>query len=190
MNEKGCFCKAAKIFEIEIVETLRIKYGKGTTKYFNYLLIEDKKYYKFKSILAISGFSNLTLHLFLSGCLYLGKGQADRPFVHIKEAIDDKNENEKVDAIRKVWDRNGGIIVLSFFHDSSSYVAATREAIMLDFIGLKNLSNERRGSYYGGIKEWDQNVLINMGKYFIAKIMTYSINQHVEPIMKEDIRKV
>ena len=80
--------------------------------------------------------------------------------------------------------------MLSFFHDSSSFVAATREAIMLDFIGLKNLTNERRGSFYGGIKEWDQNVLINMGKYCITKIMTYSINQHVEPIRKEDFRKV
>ena len=138
--------------------------------------------------MAISGFTSLTLHLFLSGCLYLGKGQADRPFVHIREALDYDNENEKLQAIRNVWKKNGGIIVLSFFHDSSSFVAATREAIMLDFIGLQNLTNERRGSFYGGIKEWDQNVLINMGKYFIGKIMAYSIDQHVEPITKEDIR--
>ena len=53
--------------------------------------------------------------------------------------MDDKNGNEKLDAIRIVWDENGGIIVLTFSHDGSSYVAATREAIaiMLDFIGLK-----------------------------------------------------
>ena len=91
------------------------------------------------------------------------QGQADRPFVHIKEAMD--NENEKLLAIRNVWNENGGIKVLSFFHDSSSYVAATGEAIMLDFSGLKNLTNERRGLFYGGIKEWDRNVLINMGNY-------------------------
>ena len=160
---------------------------KGITKYFNYLLIDDNKYDKFKSLMAISGFTSLTLHLFLSGCLYLGKGQADRPFVHIREALDYENENEKLQAIRNVWNKNGGIIVLSFFHDSSSFVAATREAIMLDFIGLQNLTNERRGSFY--IKEWDRNVLINMGKYCITKIMAYSIDQHVEPITKEDIRK-
>ena len=189
-SAKGHHCKAAKVFEIEIIEALRIKCGKGITKYFNYLLIDADKYFKFKSLMAISGFTCLTLHLFLSGCLYLGKGQADRPFVHIREALDYENENEKLQAIRNVWNKNGGIIVLSFFHDSSSFVAATREAIMLDFIGLKNLTNERRGSFYGGIKEWDQNVLINMGKYFIAKIMAYSIDQHIEPITKEDIYDV
>ena len=136
----GYYGKAARVFEIEIVETLRIKCGKGITKYFNYLLIDDKKYHKFKSIMATSGCTNMTLHLFLSGSLYLGKGQADRPFVHIKEAMDDKNGNEKLDAIRIVWDENGGIIVLTFFHDGSSYVAVTREAIaiMLDFIGIKS----------------------------------------------------
>ena len=73
----GYYGKAARVFEIEIVETLRIKCGKGITKYFNYLLIDDKKYHKFKSIMATSGFTNMTLHLFLSGCLYLGKGQVD-----------------------------------------------------------------------------------------------------------------
>ena len=144
-------------------------------------------FHKFKSTLANEGFTKNSLHLFLSGCLYLGKGQADRPFMHIKEALDNKNGAEKHEAIRNVWMNNGGVIVLTFFHDSSSYAAATREAIMLDFIGLKNLSNERRGSYYGGVGGWDKNVLTNMGKYFITKIMTYSSTKHGEPIRKEDL---
>jgi hypothetical protein len=186
-KEIGGYCKAARIFEIEIIETLRIKCGKGINKYFNYLLIEDEKFHRFKALIAKSGFSKRTLHLFLSGCLYLGKGQADRPFMHIREAVDEKNDSEKHEAIRNVWDNNGGVIVLTFFHDSSSYVAATREAIMIDFIGLENLTNERRGSFYGGVRNWDQNVLNNMGKYFITKIMAYSINHHVEPIRQEDI---
>ena len=188
-NEMGCYCKAARVFEIEIIETLRIKCGKSITKYFNYLLIEDEKFHRFKFMIAKSGFSSRALYLFLSGCLYLGKGQADRPFMHLKEAMDEKNDSEKHEAIRNVWNNNGGVIVLTFFHDSSSYVASTREAIMIDFIGLENLTNERRGTFYGGVRNWDQNVLENMGKYFTTKIMSHSIMHHVEPIRKEDIMK-
>ena len=49
MDEQEMFNKAARIFEIELIETIRIKCGKGTTKYYNYVLIGDKDFYKFKN---------------------------------------------------------------------------------------------------------------------------------------------
>ena len=189
MDEQEMFKKAARIFEIEIIETIRIKCGKGTTKYFNYVLIGDKDFYKFKNAVAKIGVNNSTLDLFLSGCLYFGKGQADRPFRHFDEVLNSEVKNEKVFAIRKIWERGDGVVVLSFFHDSSSCVAATREAIMIDFVGLDKLNNQRKGSYYGGVKQWGVNVLLNMGKFYIIQIMTKYFDKHVEPVMRKDFYK-
>ena len=67
----------------------------GHYKILQLLIIDDKNYHKFKYTLSNEGFTKNTLHLFLSGCLYLGNGQADRPFMHIKEAMDSKNKADK-----------------------------------------------------------------------------------------------
>ena len=77
----------------------------------------------------------------------------------------------------------GGILVLTFFHNSTSYVASTREAILIDFVGIENVTNVRKGSYYGCVKSWDQNVLANMGKFYMMKIITEGLEQHLTPIL-------
>ena len=78
------------------------------------------------------------------------------PFKHFSEAIDDNIVNDKVNAIRKIWDNGDAIVVVTFFHDSMHHVASTREAILLDGIGINNITNIRRGTYYGGVKLWNK----------------------------------
>ena len=91
--------------------------------------------------------------------------------------------------MRKIWERGDGVDVLSFFHDSLSYVAATSEAIIIDFVGLDKSDNQIKGSYYGGVKQWGVNVLLNMGKFYIIKIKTNYFDKHVEPVTRKDFYK-
>ena len=187
--ENIAYKEAAKICEIELVETINLKCVNGSNKYFNYFLIDSRKFYIFKKFLKLKAASTeRTVRVFLSGCLYLGKGQADRPYVHLEEAMDYNINNEKVKAIRDVWDKGGGVIILTFFHNATSNIASTREAIMIDFIGLENLTNIRKGTYYGGIKKWDQNILMNMGKFYITKVVTISNEQHFIPVLRSDLQ--
>ena len=130
--------------------------------------------------------TDVELHAFLSGCFYIGKGQADRPNVHLKEALDESISNEKLRTIRDIWYRGGGVLVLKYFFNSSSHVASTREAILLDYAGVNNFTNIRGDSYYGGVEYWGKNVLINLGKYFTLRIMTECCEQHFEIYLKED----
>ena len=67
--------------------------------------MDDKVYYKFIQAVKEFGFNDALVTLFLSGCHYIGKGQADRAFKHFSEAIDDNFVNDKVNAIRKIWDK-------------------------------------------------------------------------------------
>ena len=150
LDQRSFYWSAAKILETELVETMRFKYGKGSCKYYNYMLIESMVFFKFVQWLKLNGKANNDhgMQLFLSGCFYLGKGQADRPYMHFQEALDFNNDNDKVQMIRRIWSNGGGILVLTFFHNSTSYVASTREAILIDFVGIENVTNVRKGSYW------------------------------------------
>ena len=134
-----------------------------------------------------TGITDIELNGFLSGCFYFGKAQADRPNVHMQEALDEDNCTEKHATIRKIWDKGGGVLILKFFYNASSYVASTREAILIDYVGLENITNIRRGSYYGGVNYWGNNVLTNLGKFYALKIISECNEQHFEIFLREDL---
>ena len=90
----------------------------------------------------------------------------------MQEALDEDNCTEKHATIRKIWDKGGGVLILKFFYNASSYVASTREAILIDYVGLENITNIRRGSYYGGVNYWGNNVLTNLVKFYTLKIIS------------------
>ena len=157
------FWYAGKILNIELVETINIKYQYVARKYFNYMLFDSSKFYKFTQLFQTERkyIKETDLKDFYSECFYVGKGQGDRPYVHLHEALDNDIQNNKVDTIRKIWDSKSGIVVLKFFHGSSSFVASTKEAILIDFLELNELTNVRRGTYYGGIDKWNKKTLMN-----------------------------
>ena len=188
-GSEGHLWAALKCLEIELIETINLKFKRNSRKYYNYMLFDSQRFFKTFSMIRNSnhGITDDEMYEFLSGCFYLGKGQADRANMHLKEATKDDSCNEKLETIRKIWDMGGGVLIFKFFHNASSYVASTREAILIDFIGLKNLTNNRRGSYYGGVDLWGKNVLVNLGKYLVAGMINGCCEQHFEIILREDI---
>ena len=69
-----------------------------------------------------------------------------------------------------------GIVIVTGFADSSHYMAHTREAAMIDWVGVDNLTNERRGSYYGGAKGWCANMKENYGLCILFAIFKNYLN--------------
>ena len=189
MDDNGIFFKAVKLFDIELVESIRFKCGKAAYKYFNYMLIDGRIFRKFVKIVGEKNgeLDEMILLLFLSGCFYLGKGQADRPFKHLKEALNHETKNEKVNYIRKLWGMGEGVVILTFLHGSSSKVASTREALMMDYIGLDTLTNVRQGTFYAGVGSWEKSALENLAKSYITQLMLDCIGHHVVAVFKEDI---
>ena len=116
---------------------------------FNYLLLDPRVTSR------RSAGAHLSLAAFAAAVFYVGKGQQSRPLCHLREASGDGPAgNAKVAHIRAIWRSGAGVAVLSVFHHRPGSEALTREAAMIDALGLRNLTNVRRGDYYGPAQRW------------------------------------
>lgn len=97
---------------------------------------------------------------FLSSIFYVGKGKRSRPYQHLYEAIKiysngssqhatKTSESKKVAKIIDIWKDNYGVICLHTFHNILPAEAFTREACLIEALGIENLTNMKKGEYYG-----------------------------------------
>ena len=116
---------------------------------FNYLLLDPRV----TSRRSTDG--QLPLAAFAAAVFYVGKGQQSRPYSHLQEAAGPGSAGSaKVAHIRAVWRSGAGVALLSVFHHRPAAEALTREAAIIDALGLRNLTNVRRGDYYGPAQAW------------------------------------
>ncbi|GAB0086600.1 uncharacterized protein DMENIID0001_006940 [Sergentomyia squamirostris] len=99
---------------------------------------------------------------FLKAIFYVGKGKSSRPYAHLYEAIQHfdtyyhhppadettKPISKKLRRIMEIWDSDNGVICLHVFHNILPAEAFTREAAVIDCLGLQHLTNQKRGDYY------------------------------------------
>ena len=71
--------------------------------------------------------------------------------------------------------------------DSTSYEASTREAIMIDYIGLEHTTNERHGTYYGRVDRWEKAKLYNLGGYYTQEGIAEIVRRRPTVFLKTDI---
>ncbi|KAG5683895.1 hypothetical protein PVAND_013155 [Polypedilum vanderplanki] len=116
---------------------------------------------------------------FISSIFYIGKGKSSRPYHHLYDAIkiynnniliDEKDkskqcenvakqlcgqknnkmfESKKLKRIVDIWKENYGVVCLHLFHNIMPSEAYSREASMIEAIGIHNLTNLKKGDYYG-----------------------------------------
>ncbi|XP_030243923.1 ankyrin repeat and LEM domain-containing protein 1 [Drosophila navojoa] len=133
------------------------RHDKSKRLFFNYLLLDSR---------ITDGLRNPRakyLHkvdvwlTFLRSIFYVGKGKAARPYVHLYQAhklLRSANpvilaKDPKLALIVHLWQQNRGVVLLRSFSGISSNDAHTREAAMIDALGINHLTNRRVGVYFG-----------------------------------------
>lgn len=71
----------------------------------------------------------------------------------------------------EIWNANKGVICLQVFHSITSCEAFTREAAIIDCMGLESLTNQKRGTYYGDTKSWTRQKQNKLGVLLLYKAM-------------------
>lgn len=124
--------------------------------FFNYLLLDPRITNGLKKRASSMHILDVWL-TFLRAIFYVGKGKLSRPYVHLKQAhklLHSTNshvlaKNPKLALIVHLWRQQRGVILLRGFRKISSNDAFTREAAMIDALGMRHLTNRRYGVYFG-----------------------------------------
>lgn len=131
---------------------------------------------------------------FLKAVFYVGKGKRSRPFSHLYEALlvrkgmdksSQKKEVEKTRKILQIWDSRNGVVSLHVFQNTLAVEAYTREACMIDAIGLRRLTNQKKGDVYGVVRSWPEKKRRKLGAYLVYKALNIFLSEgerHLGPL--------
>ncbi|XP_050960200.1 ankyrin repeat and LEM domain-containing protein 1 isoform X2 [Labeo rohita] len=161
---------------------------------FNYLLLDPRVTknlpYRSQSMIPKECFQT-----FISAVFYVGKGKRSRPYSHLYEALEyfkgDKTSKKlcsKVQHILQVWNAGHGVISLHCFQNVIAVEAYTREACMVDAIGLKMLTNQKRGDYYGVVSTWPVRRKRELGAHLLYRAMQIFLAEGERQLRPADIR--
>lgn len=142
---------------------------------------------------------------FIRSIFYVGKGKSSRPYAHLYDAIkkyqrssvqrqpttniDNEYECLKLDRIINIWRSGKGVVCLPIFHNIMPVEAYTREAAIIDCIGLQNLTNLKRGDYYGLTLSWPMRVRKQLGLVLLYKTMQIFIAEGESQLRPDDIKR-
>lgn len=162
---------------------------------FNYLLLDPRvtKNLPFRS-------HTMTPHecfqTFIHSIFYVGKGKRSRPYSHLYEALEyyrgDKTSKKlcpKVQQILQVWSAEQGVISLHCFQNVIPVEAYTREACMVEAIGLNMLTNQKRGDFYGVVSNWQVKRKRELGVHLLYRAMQIFLAEGERQLRPADIRQ-
>lgn len=126
---------------------------------------------------------------FINSIFYIGKGQKRRDFMHLYDALADRGSItvKKIERIRNIWSDGYGVVSLHLFHNITSKEALTREALMIDSIGLENLTNVIRGSIQFKLG-WNEHKLRLLGALLLHRAYTQFLNEGERQLKREDLK--
>ncbi|TKS74403.1 Ankyrin repeat and LEM domain-containing protein 1 [Collichthys lucidus] len=133
---------------------------------------------------------------FINAIFYVGKGKRSRPYSHLYEALEyykgDKTSKKlcpKVQHILQVWNAEQGVISLHCFQNVIPVEAYTREACMVEAIGLKMLTNQKRGDFYGVVSNWQVKKKRELGVHLLYRAMQIFLAEGERQLRPVDIRQ-
>ncbi|KAL3997387.1 Ankyrin repeats (many copies) family protein [Acanthocheilonema viteae] len=140
--------------------------------------------------------NSCTMQQFVNSIFYIGKGKRSRPFQHLVDAVRAKSfgdgvlsKSKKLQKIVDLWDAGYGIVSLHVFQNTIPMEAFTREAAMIDAIGLRNLTNIRRGDYYGPAKNWTIKEKTIYGSYLLFNALSIFHVEGCREIYEDDVQE-
>ncbi|XP_013384672.1 ankyrin repeat and LEM domain-containing protein 1-like [Lingula anatina] len=133
------------------------------------------------------------LQTFIAAIFYIGKGKKSRGYSHFFEALEIKNkqnkkENQKVKHILEIWEEGLGVVSLHVFNSIIPVEAYTREAAMIDAIGLDRLTNIKKGDYYGKASTWTLKQKRLLGTYLLKKALQIFLIEGERQIRPGDLK--
>ena len=163
-----------------------------TKESFNYILIDPRISQNLPSLIA--DLSELDrFRIFIESIFYVGKGKRSRPYSHLYEAISCERTgspaNHKQQRILDIWSSGHGVVSLHCFQGIIAVEAFTREACLLDAIGLHKLTNTKRGEYYGVVSEWGVSKKRRLGVFLLHRAMHILIAEGERQICRENLTK-
>ncbi|CAL8309773.1 unnamed protein product [Lota lota] len=172
------------------------KWREGVIKSsFNYLLL-DPRVTKNLPYRSRTMSPHECFQTFAHAVFYVGKGKRSRPYSHLYEALEyfkgDKTSKKlcsKVQHILQVWNGGQGVISLHCFQNVIPVEAFTREACMVDAIGLKMLTNQKRGDYYGVVSTWQARKRRELGVHLLYRAMQIFLAEGERQLRPADIRQ-
>lgn len=128
---------------------------------------------------------------FLESIFYIGKGQEKRDLMHLYDALADRGSitHAKIDRIRSIWQEGHGVVSLHLSHNLTSKEALTREALMIETIGLDNLTNVIRGSFQLKLG-WNEHKRKLLGGLFLFRAYMQLINEGERQIKRDDLKVI
>lgn len=126
---------------------------------------------------------------FIESIFYIGKGQKRRDLMHLYDALADRNSitQKKIDRIRSIWEDGYGVVSLHLFHNITSKEALTREALMIETIGLANLTNLLKGTIQFRLG-WNEHKRRLLGALFLHRAYAQLLNEGERQLKREDLK--
>lgn len=79
--------------------------------------------------------------------------------------------SRKLQRILDIWQHGSGVVCLHVFHNIMPIDAYTREASIIDALGLSHLTNLKRGDYYGPAQIWTMKQKKQLGIALLHKAL-------------------
>lgn len=93
----------------------------------------------------------------------------------------------QIQRIVEIWKEGLGVVCLQVFQNIMPVEALTREAAMIDALGLSSLKNARLGEYYGIVSTWPLKEKRNLGIFLLHKALLIFLNEGERQIKPYDI---
>ncbi|ESN90759.1 hypothetical protein HELRODRAFT_70669 [Helobdella robusta] len=159
---------------------------------FNYILVDPRVSKNIPKRVKVIGQKKAFL-IFIESIFYVGKGQKARPYEHFKEAANQRSKfnakvtSKKVAKILEIWRSDRGVVSLCAFQNAIPVESFTREACMIEAIGLENLTNVCKGQVYGPASNWSKSQIKKLGAWLLWKCFLILLNEGERQIRYRDV---
>ncbi|KAK7796676.1 hypothetical protein U0070_017524 [Myodes glareolus] len=133
------------------------------------------------------------LQCFVGAIFYVGKGTRARPDAHLWEALGyrerpGKKACPKVRRILDIWASGRGVLSLHCFQHTAAVEAYTREACLLEALGIQTLTNQKQGHYYGEVAHWPSTKRRRLGVYLLHRALLVFLAEGERELRPQDIQ--
>lgn len=101
--------------------------------------------------------------------------------------VDKLLNSKKISNIIDIWKSKKGVVCLHTFNNIMPVEAYTREAAIIDAIGLENLSNMKKGEYYGVAKNFSMRQKRQLGVALISRALRVFLAEGESQLLPFDI---